>query len=255
MSLESFWKRAGKSQKSSTCSSPSSRNPPIEEDVVTPIDDADIESPNDDADVVSPNNDAPINGNGVGKVVASGHPKFRKDDLVTGLLIWAQYAVVENVNLLRKLDSMEFPLSYHLGILGVSGLTAYAGFFKVGKPKKGERIFVSTASGSVGNLVGQYAKLFGCYVVGCAGSTQKVAMLKEKLGFDDAFNYKEESDLKLALQRHFPKGIDIYFDNVGGEMLEAAIENMNPFGRVVVCGVMSQYTDPTKRRAGPNMIT
>ncbi|XP_021760815.1 2-alkenal reductase (NADP(+)-dependent)-like [Chenopodium quinoa] len=196
----------------------------------------------------------PINGNGIGKVVASGHPKFQKGDLVIGLVIWAQYAVVEKVNLLRKLDPMELPLSYHLGILGTSGLTAYAGFFKVGKPKKGEKIFVSTASGSVGNLVGQYAKLFGCYVVGCAGSTKKVAMLKETLGFDDAFNYKEESDLNLALQRHFPEGIDIYFDNVGGEMLEATIANMNPFGRVVACGVMSQYTDPTKRRAGPNMI-
>ncbi|XP_021741716.1 2-alkenal reductase (NADP(+)-dependent)-like [Chenopodium quinoa] len=196
-----------------------------------------------------------IEGYGVGKVVASGHPKFRKDDLVTGLLNWAQYVVVEDVNLLQKLlDPTEFPLSYHVGILGLSGLTAYAGLFKVGKPKKGERIFVSTASGSIGNLVGQYAKLFGCYVVGCAGSTEKVAMLKEKLGFDGAFNYKEESDLKLALQRHFPEGIDIYFDNVGGEMLEAAVANMNPFGRVVACGVMSQYTDPTKRRAGPDMI-
>ncbi|XP_021760625.1 NADP-dependent alkenal double bond reductase P2-like [Chenopodium quinoa] len=196
-----------------------------------------------------------IDGYGVGKVVASGHPNFQKDDLITGLLNWALYVVVEDLNLLQKLlDPTEFPLSYHLGILRVSGLTAYAGLFKVGKPKKGERIFVSTASGSIGSLVGQYAKLFGCYVVGCAGSTEKVAILQEKLGFDGAFNYKEESDLKLALQRYFQEGIDIYFDNVGGEMLEAAVANMNPFGRVVACGVMSQYTDPTKRKGGPDMI-
>ncbi|XP_021855675.1 2-alkenal reductase (NADP(+)-dependent) [Spinacia oleracea] len=194
-----------------------------------------------------------IDGNGIGKVVVSGHPEFRKDDLVTGRLSWAQYVVVEDVKLLRKLYAMGFPLSYHLGILGVSGLTAYAGLFKLGKPKKGERIFVSTASGSVGNLVGQYAKLFGCYVIGCAGTTDKVALLKEKLGFDDAFNYKEESDLKVALQRYFPEGIDIYFDNVGGEMLEAAVANMNTYGRVIICGVISEYTDP-KRRAAPDMI-
>ncbi|KAL2926773.1 2-alkenal reductase (NADP(+)-dependent) [Bienertia sinuspersici] len=116
----------------------------------------------------------PIDGPGVGRVVASSHPEFKKDDLVSGLLIWAEYVVVENVNLLRKLDPMGFPMSYHVGILGVSGLTAYAGFYKVGKPKKGDRVFVSAASGSVGNLVGQYAKLLGCYVVGSAGTPQKV---------------------------------------------------------------------------------
>lgn len=196
----------------------------------------------------------PIDSSGVGRVVASSHPEFQKDDLVAGFLIWAEYAVVENVKSLQKLDPMGFPSSYHLGILGASGLTAYSGFYKVGKPKKGERVFVSAASGSVGNLVGQYAKLFGCYVVGSTGSTEKVALLTQKLGFDDAFNYKEENDLKLALKRYFPDGIDIYFDNVGGEMLEAAIANMNPFGRVVVCGVISQYTNPARNVAAPDMI-
>ncbi|KAH7546397.1 hypothetical protein FEM48_Zijuj01G0196400 [Ziziphus jujuba var. spinosa] len=133
-----------------------------------------------------------------------------------------------------------------------SGLTAYAGFFEVCKPKKGEKVFVSTACGSVGNLVGQYAKLFGCYVVCSAGSKEKVAFLKEKLGFDDAFNYKEETDLKTTLKRFFPDGIDIYFDNVGAEMLEAAVANMNFFGRVAACGVTSQYNDAGKRCA-PDM--
>uniref|UniRef100_A0A7C9D326 2-alkenal reductase (NAD(P)(+)) n=1 Tax=Opuntia streptacantha TaxID=393608 RepID=A0A7C9D326_OPUST len=145
----------------------------------------------------------PIDGYGIGRVMASGHPEFQKDDIVVGYLTWSEHAMIEEPKSLAKLDTMGFPLSYHLGILGLSGLSAYGGFFQVCKPKKGEKIFVSAASGSVGNLVGQYAKLFGCYVVGCAGTPQKAALLKEKLGFDDAFNYKEEVDLKLTLKRWY----------------------------------------------------
>ncbi|KAJ9548724.1 hypothetical protein OSB04_021267 [Centaurea solstitialis] len=191
---------------------------------------------------------------------------YGKDDIVYGLLNWAEYTIVKNGNTLRKLDPMEdfhyltiseflvnsisTPIRYSVG---TSGLTAYGGFFKVCKPKKGEKVFVSAAAGSVGNLVGQYAKLFGCYVVGCAGTKQKVELLKEKLGFDDAFNYKEKTDLNLTLQSYFPNGIDIYFDNVGGEMLEAVVANMNPFGRVAACGAISQYTN-SRKQATPNMI-
>ncbi|KAE7998871.1 hypothetical protein FH972_003369 [Carpinus fangiana] len=194
-----------------------------------------------------------IDAYGVGKVVASGNPRFEKDDLVVGVITWGEYSVVKEGTILNKLDPMGFPQTYHLGVLGFSGLSAYGGFFEVCKPKKGEKVFVSAASGSVGNLDGQYAKLFGCYVVGCAGSKQKVELLKEKLGFDDAFNYKEETDLKSALKRYFPNGIDIYFDNVGAEMQEAAVANMNAFGRVAVCGVISEYTDAGKR-AAPEML-
>uniref|UniRef100_A0A5B6YXU6 Enoyl reductase (ER) domain-containing protein n=1 Tax=Davidia involucrata TaxID=16924 RepID=A0A5B6YXU6_DAVIN len=194
-----------------------------------------------------------IDAYGVGRVVVSGHPGFERDDLVVGVISWGEYCIVRGGNMLNKLDSMGFPLSYHVGILGFSGLTAYGGFFELCKPKKGEKVFVSAASGSVGNLVGQYAKLFGCYVVGCAGTKRKIELLKEKLGFDDAFNYKEETDLKSALKRYFPEGIDIYFDNVGAEMLEAAVANMNTFGRVAVCGVISEYTD-SKKRAAPDML-
>lgn len=185
--------------------------------------------------------------------MASGNSGFDKDDLVAGLLSWGEFSLVRGGGMLRKLDPLGFPVSYHVGILGFSGLTAYAGFFEVCKPKKGEKVFVSAASGSVGNVVGQFAKLFGCYVVGCAGSKQKVELLKEKLGFDDAFNYKEETDLKSTLERYFPEGIDIYFDNVGAEMLEAAIANMNNFGRVAACGVISEYTDKV-RRARQDML-
>ncbi|KAL7137686.1 hypothetical protein ABFS83_10G109800 [Erythranthe nasuta] len=185
---------------------------------------------------------------GVGRVVESGgRSDLAKDELVVGLLTWGEYTVIaheeEGIRLLNKLDAdVALPLSHYVGTLGFSGLTAYGGFYQVCKPKKGESVFVSAASGSVGSLVGQYAKLFGCHVVGCAGTQQKVDLLKKKLGFDDAFNYKDETDLNSALKRYFPKGIDIYFDNVGGKMLEAAIGNMNTFGRVAVCGAISEYT-------------
>ncbi|KAK7327748.1 hypothetical protein VNO77_21838 [Canavalia gladiata] len=189
----------------------------------------------------------------IGKVVASGNAMFEKDDLVMGVFTWAEYSLVKEGSIIKKLESSEFPLSYYLGVLGFSGLTAYAGFFEVCKPQKGEKVFVSAASGSVGSLVGQYAKLMGCYVVGCAGNKKKVELVKEKLGFDDAFDYKEETDLNSTLKRYFPDGIDIYFDNVGGEMLEAAVVNMKAFGRVAVCGVIAEYTDAGKR-ASPNML-
>ncbi|KAF3950498.1 hypothetical protein CMV_023759 [Castanea mollissima] len=190
---------------------------------------------------------------GVAKVVASGNPKFEKDDLVVGLITWGEYSVLKEGTILNKLDPMGFPLTYHVGILGFSGLAAYGGFFEVCKPKKGEKVFVSAASGSVGNMVEQYAKQLGCYVVGCAGTKQKVELLKEKLGFDDAFNYREETNLQSALKRYFPDGIDIYFDNVGGEMLGAAVDNVSTFGRIAVCGVIAKYTDAGKR-AAPDML-
>ncbi|XP_009623179.1 NADP-dependent alkenal double bond reductase P2-like [Nicotiana tomentosiformis] len=190
---------------------------------------------------------------GVGRVLVSHRPDFKKDDLVAGLLTWGEYTRVKEGSLLNKLEILGFPLSYHVGVFGFSGLAAYGGFFDVCKPKPGEKVFVSAASGSIGNLVGQYAKLLGCYVVGSAGSQEKVKLLKETLGFDDAFNYKQETDLKSALKRCFPQGIDVYFDNVGGKMLEAAVANMNSFGRVAVCGVISEYTNASTR-AAPEML-
>ena len=121
------------------------------------------------------------------------------------------------------------------------GLTAYACFFEVGKPKKGDFVFVSAASGAVGQVVGQLAKIAGCYVVGSAGSDEKISLLKTKFGYDDAFNYKSETDLGAALKRCLPDGIDIYFDNVGGTTLDAALLHMCHGGRVAVCGMVSQY--------------
>ncbi|KAG4400081.1 hypothetical protein AAZX31_08G353400 [Glycine max] len=122
------------------------------------------------------------------------------------------------------------------------GFTAYAGFYEVCTPSKGEYVFVSAASDAVGQLVGQLAKLHGCYVVGSAGSKEKIDLLQNKLGFDEAFNYKEELDLNAALQRYFRQGIDIYFDNVGEDMLNAALLNMRIHGRIAVCGMVSQQS-------------
>ncbi|KAL6839495.1 hypothetical protein ACP4OV_030765 [Aristida adscensionis] len=190
-----------------------------------------------------------------GEVVASACEEYKEGDLVAGVLGWEDYTLFRPAPgvLMSKIDAAAgFPLSYHISVLGTSGMTAYGGLFEVCKPAKGEKVFVSAASGSVGSLVGQFAKLAGCYVVGCAGTKAKVELLKDKLGFDDAFNYKEEPDLKSALKRYFPDGIDIYFENVGGEMLEAVLANMNTYGRVAVSGVISEYTGG--RRAVPDFL-
>ncbi|PPD71978.1 hypothetical protein GOBAR_DD31126 [Gossypium barbadense] len=140
---------------------------------------------------------------------------------------WEEYSLLKSSEGLFKIHHTDIPLSYYMGILG---------FYEVCAPKKGEYVLVSAASGAVGQLVGQFAKLMGCYVVGSAGTQDK-----NKFGFDDAFNYKEEPDLNAALKRYFPEGIDIYFENVGGKMLDAVILNMRVHGRIAVCGMISQY--------------
>ncbi|KAM3684869.1 hypothetical protein ACB098_11G078400 [Castanea mollissima] len=159
---------------------------------------------------------SPLTGYGVAKVLDSGHPNFKKGDLILGITGWEEYSVITELEGLFKIQHTDVPLSYYTGILGMPGLSAYVGFYEVCSPKKGEYVFISAASGAVGQLVGQFAKLMGCYVVGSAGSKEKVDLLKRKFGFDDAFNYKEETDLDAALKRYFPEGIDIYFENVGG---------------------------------------
>ncbi|XP_052186922.1 2-alkenal reductase (NADP(+)-dependent) isoform X3 [Diospyros lotus] len=183
-----------------------------------------------------------LEGFGVSRVVDSDHPDFSAGDIVTGITGWEEYSVITRTQqLMRKiLRQDDIPLSYYVGLLGMPGFTAYAGFYEVCSPKKGDYLFVSAASGAVGQLVGQLAKLHGCYVVGSAGTNQKVDLLKNKFGFDEAFNYKDEPDLDAALKRYLPKGIDIYFDNVGGSMLDAALLNMRVNGRIAVCGMVSE---------------
>ncbi|KAK9292582.1 hypothetical protein L1049_020556 [Liquidambar formosana] len=184
-----------------------------------------------------------IEGFGVSRVVDSDNPNFKPGDLVCGMTGWEEYSLIQKTEQLRKIQQHDdIPLSYHVGLLGMPGFTAYAGFYEVCSPRKGEYVFVSAASGAVGQLVGQLAKLHGCYVVGSAGTSQKVDLLKNTLGFDEAFNYKEEPDLDAALKRYFPQGIDIYFDNVGGTTLDAALLNMRIHGRIAVCGMVSEQS-------------
>lgn len=184
-----------------------------------------------------------IAGGGVARVIDSTHPNFKKGDLIRGMIRWEEYTLFKDssVERINKIHHTDFPVSYHTGVLGMSGLSAYVGFYEILCPKEGETIFVSAASGTVGQLVGQFAKLKGCYVVGSAGTQEKVNLLKDKFGYDDAFNYKDEPDLKAALKRYFPNGIDMYFENVGGRMLDAVLVNMRKRGRIVTCGMISQY--------------
>ncbi|KAK1413602.1 hypothetical protein QVD17_35378 [Tagetes erecta] len=184
---------------------------------------------------------SPFAGYGVAKVVDSSHPKFKKGDLVWGETEWEEYSIIKSPMTLFKIEHTDVPLSYYTGILGMPGMTAYFGFYEICAPKKGEYVFVSAAAGAVGQLVGQFAKLSGCYVVGSAGTKEKVELLKNKYGFNEAFNYKEEHDLNATLKRYFPNGIDIYFENVGGKMLEAVLPNMRTNGRISACGMISQY--------------
>uniref|UniRef100_A0ACD5X1Q3 Uncharacterized protein n=1 Tax=Avena sativa TaxID=4498 RepID=A0ACD5X1Q3_AVESA len=180
----------------------------------------------------------------VGEVVDSTHPEFTAGELVWGMSAWEEYTLITHTEGLFKINHPDLPLSYYTGVLGMTGLTAYVGLFEVGKPKRGESVFVSAAAGAVGQVVGQLAKIAGCYVVGSAGSDEKVNLLKNKMGFDDAFNYKEEKDIDAALRRCLPHGIDVYFDSVGGATLDAALLRMRTGGRVVVCGMISQYNLP-----------
>uniref|UniRef100_A0A7N0V9F1 Enoyl reductase (ER) domain-containing protein n=1 Tax=Kalanchoe fedtschenkoi TaxID=63787 RepID=A0A7N0V9F1_KALFE len=180
-------------------------------------------------------------GYGVSRVVDSDHPDYKIGDLVWGITKWEEYSLIKPPWQLFKIEDTDVPLSYYTGILGMPGMTAYVGFHGICSPKEGDKVFVSAASGAVGQLVGQFAKLLGCYVVGSAGSNDKVELLKTKFGFDDAFNYKGEESIDAALKRYFPEGIDIYFENVGGKTLDAVLANMKVHGRIAACGMISQY--------------
>ncbi|EEF32562.1 alcohol dehydrogenase, putative [Ricinus communis] len=198
-------------------------------------------TPSDDPEFSPLHPGSPVFGLGVAKVVDSGHPGFKKGDLVWGSTRWEEYTLITAPEGLFKIHHTDIPLSYYTGLLGMPGITAYFGLNDICTPKKGERVYVSAASGAVGQLVGQFAKLMGCYVVGSAGSKEKVDLLKNKFGFDEAFNYREEHDWNAALKRYFPEGIDIYFENVGGKMLDAVLLNMRTHGRIAACGMISQY--------------
>jgi len=189
----------------------------------------------------------PLAGGAVGRVVASRHPDYGEGDWVFSMLGWREVARSDGAGV-RKLDPDRAPPSTALGVLGMPGLTAYVGLLDIGQPKEGETVFVSGAAGAVGSIAGQIAKLKGCRVIGSAGSAEKVAWLRE-LGFDVAFDYKQTPP-RDALRG---EPLDVYFDNVGGDHLEAAIGAANPFARFVECGMLSRYNDE-RPEPGPTNI-
>jgi len=189
-------------------------------------------------------------GGGLGEVVASNSPEFSPGDIVWGDLGWRTHAAMPAKALVRQ-PNME-PLTHLMSVYGVAGLTAYFGLLEVGRPKSGETVVVSAAAGSVGTLVGQIARIKGCDVVGIAGSDEKCAWLTDELGFDRAVNYKS-GPIHKTLKEACPNGIDVYFDNVGGDILEAALFRMNLYGRISCCGAVSQY-DGAPPTAGPRGV-
>lgn len=185
----------------------------------------------------------PIENGGLAKVIKSSSPDYKEGDVISTFLPFQQYATIQLDKVQQKpqvvKDGPE-DLRHWLGALGMPGLTAYSSLYEIGKPKKGETIFISSAAGAVGQIVGQLARHEGLKVIGSVGSDEKLEYLTSELNFDGGFNYKKESP-KDALPRLAPEGIDIYFENVGGEHLEAAIANMKQFGRIIACGMISQY--------------
>ena len=196
---------------------------------------------NDGASYVSPFQlDQPLDGAAVGEVIESRAPGISPGDIVTSRLGWREY-FVSGAREVRVVDRSVQPLSAYLGALGMTGLTAWAGLNLV-DVKAGDRVLISAAAGAVGSIAGQLSKLRGCRVIGSAGSPEKVTMLLNELGFDAAFNYKD-GDVPGQLKAAAPDGIDVYFDNVGGELLEAAISAMRLNGRIIACGAIGGYND------------
>jgi NADPH-dependent curcumin reductase len=189
----------------------------------------------------------------VGEVVESKGQKLAVGDQVTGWLGVQKYAVCDE-NAVFKVDAGEIPLTTFLGALGMPGMTAYFGLLDVGAPKEGETVVVSGAAGAVGSVVGQIAKIKGCRVVGIAGGPEKCAWIVDELGFDAAIDYKGE-DVGDALRKHCPEGIDVYFDNVGGDILDAALARLARGARVVICGAISQYNNLESMRGPSNYMS
>lgn len=194
----------------------------------------------------------PITNRSIFRIVKSSNPSFQPGDLciTLGVSPIEEYSILDR-NAAQAVKKLENPynldVKHFLGALGMPGLTAWSSFYDIGQPKKGETIFISAASGAVGQLVGQLAKHEGLKVIGSVGDDKKLEFIKKELGFDGGFNYKKEKPAD-ALKRLAPEGIDIYYENVGGEQLEAAIDAMRDFGRIIACGMISQYNSKPEDR-------
>jgi NADPH-dependent curcumin reductase CurA len=195
----------------------------------------------------------PLTGGAIGQVVVSKTPLFTPGEYVESMYGWREWYAADASEVQRVTPTLG-PLPSYLGALGMTGLTAYVGLLRIAELKAGERVFVSAASGAVGAIACQIAKVKGCYVVGSAGSAEKVAYLSKELRIDAAINYKTAGDLTNAVGSLFPDGIDVYFDNVGGPHLQAALATMRPFGRIAACGMISEY-NATKASPGPNNLS
>lgn len=191
-------------------------------------------------------------GGAVGQVIESRSEAFQPGDYASGMWGWREYGVQAAENL-HKLDPSQAPVSFSLGVLGMPGMTAYFGFLELCQPKPGETVVVSGAAGAVGSVVGQIAKIKQCRVVGIAGADDKIAYLKNELGFDAAFNYKTTTEYGAKLKELCPNGIDCYFDNVGGAITDAVFPLLNTFARVSICGQISQY-NLKRPEPGPRLL-
>lgn len=187
--------------------------------------------------------DEPLSGGVIARVMETKSDSFTIGDYVLGSLPWREHCVAKEKDV-HQIDATVAPASYYLGVLGMTGLTAYIGLMHIGKPKLGETVVVSGAAGAVGIVVGQIAKLQGCHVIGITGSDKKADLLKEQYGFDQAINYKSSSDLEKAISEACPDGVDIYFDNVGGTISDAVINLMNFHSRIPLCGQIALYNNP-----------
>lgn len=186
----------------------------------------------------------PVHSGIIAKVLASKNENFEIGDFVSGMLDWKTKQVATGEGLL-KVAASKAPLSAYLGVLGMTGLTAYLGLTQIGKPKAGETLVVSGAAGAVGSVVGQIGKLLGLRVIGIAGSDEKIAMLTSKFGFDAGINYNSSTDIRADIAKAAPNGVDIYFDNVGGPISDAVLFNINKFARMIICGAISLYNNTT----------
>ena len=193
----------------------------------------------------------PIQSGLIAEVSDSRNPGYKAGDFVFGNLEWKEFQL-SNGDGLNKLNALKSELTPFLGILGMTGLTAYLGLVELGRPKSGETLVVSGAAGAVGSIVGQIGKILGCRVVGIAGSDEKMELLLSKFKFDRAINYKTSPDLRKEVQQACPKGVDIYFDNVGGVISDAVLANINKYARLPVCGAISLYNE-TSMPDGPRL--
>jgi hypothetical protein len=192
----------------------------------------------------------PLEGAVLAEVIDSRHPGFHQGEMIKGNFLWQELQIVKAEQATR-IETKVPSLSDHLGILGLTGLTAYFGLLEIGKPVNGETVVVSGAAGAVGHVVGQLARIKGCRVVGVAGSDEKIDFLKNELRFDKAVNYRQK-DWDQTFGSLCPKGVDIYFDNVGGEISDIVLKHINKFARIIICGQISQYNN-TVPSIGPRV--